>query len=216
MDAPHGRPQSPYVSAVEDRPKTADEHSKIQTERWNKLFVWCDALLAKLPSKLPFAKQIEQATTIDEVRKIVFGPLSESDSLELDLAIQDAFYPPDGTKRDDCFAHMRPGTLKRILKKRFSVKKADRELEINKAAQSKAPADKPLVAHVAGVIYEFLTACFPLEEWERLYLTGWALQTHFINRFTVIVRLLLTSLEPGCGKTSGRHNAPHPGIRLQR
>jgi hypothetical protein len=105
--------------------KTADDHANAETERRNKQNAWCDALLAKLPSKLPLSQQIEQATTIDELRNIVFDPLSENDpnSVEVDLAIQNAFYPPDGTKRDDCFKGMTERRLKRILRNRFNEKK---------------------------------------------------------------------------------------------
>jgi hypothetical protein len=180
--------------------KTAEDYSNAQTEHRNKQVAWCEALLAKLG----LLGQIDQATTIDELKKIVLDPLSEKDpnSLEVDFAVKNAFHPSDGTDRDDCFKHITERMLKRLLRKCFNEKNADRKRVINEATQSAAPADMPFLAYLAGMIYEFLTEYFPLEEWERLILTGWVLQTHFIGRFRFTPRLLLTSPEPGCGKTT--------------
>jgi hypothetical protein len=187
--------------------KSADDHADAETERRNKQNAWCEALLVKLG----LLAQIELATTIDELRKIVFDPLSKNDpnSVEVDLAVQNAFHPPDGTKRDECFKGLNERTLKRILRNRFNEKKHYRELEINAATQSAAQDDKPLLAYLAAIIYQFLTEHFPLEDWERILLTGWVLQTHFIDRFKFTVRLLLTSSEPGCGKSTLLDALPH-------
>jgi hypothetical protein len=46
------------------------------------------------------------------------------------LAIREALRPASGEKVDDCFAGLRRGSLKKILKKRFAEMKGQREREL--------------------------------------------------------------------------------------
>ena len=89
---------------------TADEHARAETESKRRLFAWADSTL----EQLGFGNRVKQAKTLNELRRVVF----DADALEVTLAIRDALHPVSG-KKDDCFANLKEGALKRLLEKHF-------------------------------------------------------------------------------------------------
>jgi predicted P-loop ATPase len=95
-----------------------EEHTRAETERKRHLFAWADGVL----HELGLAERIAHAGSLEELRKITF----DADAAEIALAIREALHPAGGAK-DDCFAGLREGGLKRILKMRFDEMKRERE-----------------------------------------------------------------------------------------
>ena len=102
-----------------------DEHARAETDRKRRLFAWADLVL----QQLGFADRVEQADSVDELRKVTF----DADTIEVALAIREALHPANGPK-DDCFAGLKDGGLKRLLKKRFEEMKKQREQELRNGA----------------------------------------------------------------------------------
>jgi hypothetical protein len=99
----------------------AEEHARAETERRRKLSAWADRLL----QELGLAERVARANSLDELHKIAFDP----DTAGVDLAIRKALHPAGGAKAD-CFAGLREGGLKRILKKQFDEMKKAREAQL--------------------------------------------------------------------------------------
>jgi hypothetical protein len=102
-------------------PPGAEEHAHAETERKNALFAWADDLLAQLG----VAKRIADATSFDELNKIMF----DVDAVDVVLAIRDALHPAHGS-RADFLAGMEEGTLKRLIRMRFEKMKKERRDEL--------------------------------------------------------------------------------------
>jgi len=100
---------------------TTDEHAGAATESKRRLFAWADRTL----EQLGFADRVKQVKTLNELRRVAF----DADTLEVTLAIRDALHPVSG-KRDDCFANLKEGALKRLLEKHFVefIKQREQEL----------------------------------------------------------------------------------------
>jgi hypothetical protein len=99
-------------------PPSAEEHARAETERKRQLFEWADRVL----HDLGLAKTVSEANSLDELRKIVF----DADAIEVALAIREALHPAAGAKAT-CFAGIRDGALKQLLKRRFAELKKERE-----------------------------------------------------------------------------------------
>lgn len=102
-------------------PPGAEEHARAETERKNRLFAWVDATLAQLG----VTQRIADATSFDELRKVIF----DVNTVDVELAIRDALHPASG-RRADHFAGMKEAMLKRLLQKRFRELKKERESEL--------------------------------------------------------------------------------------
>ena len=98
-----------------------EEHARAETERKRALFAWADTVL----QQLGIAAQVAQAQTLDELRKIVL----DIDDVDIALAINEALHPTAGSRAKH-FAGMKAGTLKRLLKTRFTELKKTREAEL--------------------------------------------------------------------------------------
>ncbi len=72
-----------------------------------------------------------RASGLEDLRKITFAP----DAAEVALAIREALHPVSGAKAD-CFAGLREGGLKRILRSRFGEMKAEREAQLRRPGGS--------------------------------------------------------------------------------
>jgi predicted P-loop ATPase len=101
----------------------ADAHARAETERKRKLFVWADRVLLDLG----WSERVKRANSLHELHKIVF----DTDAAEVALAIREALHPASGA-RADCFAGLREGGLKRILRMRFDEMKAQREAQLRR------------------------------------------------------------------------------------
>src|ERR1700756_4536536 len=96
---------------VSTAPPDADEHARADTQRNRRLFDWAEAVL----KQLGFDKAVAAARSIEELRRITF----DVDSAEVVLAIRDALHPPSG-HRQEHFRGLREGSLKLVLKNRFT------------------------------------------------------------------------------------------------
>jgi hypothetical protein len=113
---------------------TADEHARAETESKRRLFAWADGTL----EQLGFADRVKQAKTLNELRRVAF----DADALEVTLAIRDALHPVSG-KKDDCFANLKEGALKRLLEKHFIelIKQREQELHTGSAGGRQTAPD---------------------------------------------------------------------------
>jgi predicted P-loop ATPase len=118
-------------SIIPIAPDGADAHARAETERKRQLFAWADRLL----QELGLVERVKRATSLPELRKITFDP----DAAALALAIREALHPASGAKAD-CFAGLREGGLKRILKMRFDEIKAQREADLRRQGGSQQSA----------------------------------------------------------------------------
>jgi hypothetical protein len=100
----------------------AEEHANAEIKRKRALFQWADGVL----EALGLADLVARANGPDDLRKVCF----DVEPVEVTLAIREALRPASDEKVDDCFAGLRPGSLKKILKKRFAEMKAQREREL--------------------------------------------------------------------------------------
>ncbi len=105
-------------SVVPLHPHDADEHSRAETERKQRLFEWADRVLADLG----LADKVRNANTADDLRRVTFDHANPS---AVDLAIREALHPAIGSKRA-YFAGMNEGMLKRVLTMRFKERKKER------------------------------------------------------------------------------------------
>jgi predicted P-loop ATPase len=102
-------------------PPGAEEHARAETERKRQLFAWVDATL----EQLGVTQRIADANSFDELRKVIF----DADAVDVELAIRDALHPGSGRKAD-FLAGMKEGMLKRLLRKRFSELRREREEQL--------------------------------------------------------------------------------------
>jgi hypothetical protein len=110
------------AEATGSQDNTAGDYAKAYAQRQQARFDWCDNVLKQLGLDV----QIAQAQTFDALRRIKL----DLEDGRIDIAIQDALYPPAAGVRAECWVGQREGALKRVLKWRFDEKKKDRETEI--------------------------------------------------------------------------------------
>jgi predicted P-loop ATPase len=101
----------------------AEAHARAETERKRRLFAWADQVL----QELGLAERVKRANSLHELHKIAF----DTDAAKVALAIREALHPASGAKAD-CFAGLREGGLKRILRMRFDEMKAQREAQVRR------------------------------------------------------------------------------------
>jgi predicted P-loop ATPase len=99
----------------------AEEHARAETKRKRRLFAWADRLLRELG----LAERVARANNLGELCSITF----DANAAEVALAIREALYPASGAK-DGCFAGLRAGGLKHILRMRFGEMKKQREAQL--------------------------------------------------------------------------------------
>jgi predicted P-loop ATPase len=104
-------------------PFGAEEHARAETERKQRLFAWADNVLRELG----LAERVARANCLDELRRVTF----DADAAEVALAIREALHPASGA-RNDCFAGLRAGGLKHILRMRFDEMKKQREAQLRR------------------------------------------------------------------------------------
>jgi hypothetical protein len=109
-------------------PPGAEQYAKEETERKSRLFAWADRKLLELG----YVDRIKQASTLEQLRKVVFDP----DAADVALVIREALHPTSGVKAD-FLEGLRAGTLKRILKNRFDEMKDEREAELQRPGGGK-------------------------------------------------------------------------------
>jgi predicted P-loop ATPase len=111
---------------------SAETHASAETERKRQLFAWADRVLRELG----LADRIARANDLNKLRKIVF----DADAAKVALAIREALHPANGAKAD-CFAGLREGALKRILKNRFDEMKMEREAQLRRPSGGRSASD---------------------------------------------------------------------------
>jgi predicted P-loop ATPase len=130
----------------------ADEHARADTQRKQRLFEWCDAVL----ERLRLDKAVAAAKSIEELRRVTF----DADSAEITLAIRDALHPASG-RREEHFRGLKDGGLKLILKNRFAELKKAREAELRGSRRGKQrnwtddlklDKDGKIIGHLANLI----------------------------------------------------------------
>jgi len=134
--------------------KGADEHARADTERNQRLFDWADAVL----KQLGLHKAVADAKSIETLRGVTFN----ADSAEIAMAIRDALHPASG-KRAEYFRGLREGSLKQILKNRFTELKKAREAELRRRRSKDWTDDlildengriKPILANLVLILRE--------------------------------------------------------------
>jgi len=128
----------------------ADEHARADTERSRRLFDWADGVLRQLGLN----KAVAAVGSIEELRNITF----DADSAEVALAIRDALHPASG-ERAEHFRGLSAGSLKQILKNRFTALKKTREKELRRGKQPDWTADlildngkiRPIIANLERI-----------------------------------------------------------------
>jgi Virulence-associated protein E-like domain len=127
----------------------ADAHARADSERAEQLFAWADAVL----KQVGLTKAVAAARTIEELRRVIFN----TDSAEIILAIRDALHPASG-QRQAHFRGLREGSLKLILKNRFSQLKKNREAVLGRRKQPdwtdklKLDRDGRIVGNLANLV----------------------------------------------------------------
>jgi predicted P-loop ATPase len=101
----------------------ADERGRADNDRTRRLFDWALDVL----KSLGLDKAVTRATSIAELRAITL----DLECAEITLAIRDALYPATGC-RLGYLQGLREGSLKRILKNRFSELKNSREAKLQR------------------------------------------------------------------------------------
>ena len=70
----------------------AEEYARAETERKHQLFAWADRVL----QQLGLMDALARASSLDELRKVIFDP----DAADVALVIRAALHPAHGTKAD--------------------------------------------------------------------------------------------------------------------
>jgi predicted P-loop ATPase len=122
-------------------PPSNGDKGDANTERNKTLFEWASNLL----KKLGIAQAVERARSIEELRRI---SLNVEDG-EIALAIRDALHPA-GSQREPHFIGLREGSLKQILKNRFSDLKKDREKKLRGRGRSQRDWQDDLILDEDG------------------------------------------------------------------
>jgi predicted P-loop ATPase len=107
-------------------PLGSEEHARAETQRKQRLFEWADRVLRELG----LAERVACASSLDELRKVTF----DAEAAEVELAVRAALHPAVGAK-DNCFAGLRAGGLKHILRMRFGEMKKQRETQLHGGRQ---------------------------------------------------------------------------------
>jgi predicted P-loop ATPase len=117
----------PIKLPIPTPPPNADAHARADTERNRRLFDWAEAVL----KKLGLDKAVAAARSIEELRKVTLNV----DSAEIALAIRDALHPASG-HRQEHFRGLKEGSLKLVLKNRFTDFKKTREKMLKRGKPS--------------------------------------------------------------------------------
>ena len=110
-------------------------------ERHQRRMAWADSVLEQ------HIQAINNATTIEELKRVVFDP----DSPEILTACQDAIHPADG-HTEDHFDALTMATLKRLLKGRFKGLYRDRERELLRGPGQSTSGGAPYYDWTADLI----------------------------------------------------------------
>jgi hypothetical protein len=86
-----------------------------ETDRKRQLYAWADRLLRELD----LLDRIEQASSVEELRKIAF----DVNAPEVSFAILAALHPESGQRPAECFVDIGKRILQQILKARFAEAK---------------------------------------------------------------------------------------------
>jgi hypothetical protein len=105
-----------------------DGRTRGNAERTRRLFQWAATVL----ERLSLVRAVAEAATIEELRNITLNV----EDAEVSLAIRDALHPATGDREED-FRGLREGTLKQILKNRFTDLKRGREKVLLRDAGAK-------------------------------------------------------------------------------
>ena len=139
----------PIKLPISAPPPNADAHARADTERNQQLFNWAEGVL----KALGLDKAIAAARSIEELRRLTL----DVDSAEIALALRDALHPASG-QRQEHFRGLREGSLKAILRNRFTVWKKDREATLRRGKppdwtdQLILDKDGKIVANLANAI----------------------------------------------------------------
>ena len=104
--------------------KAAKDYASAAADRQKRQFEWARSVL----EQLGLADRIKNASSFDELRKIVF----DADAVGVTQAIQDKQHPASGPKDPD-FIGFKEGALKKLLRNQFDDMKKDREGELKKS-----------------------------------------------------------------------------------
>jgi hypothetical protein len=104
----------------------ADEYAQADTQRNQRLFDWADAVL----KSLRLDKAVAAAKSIEELSRVTFN----ANNARVTLAIRDALHPTRGPRQEH-FRGLKEGSLKLILKNRFTELKKTREKALRRRRQ---------------------------------------------------------------------------------
>jgi predicted P-loop ATPase len=129
-------------------PPDADELGRADTERWEQIFAWADALL----QALGLTATIAAATSIEELWKVAL----DMDATEIVRAIHAALHPASGQRKNH-FRNLKENQLKRILQNRLTEAKKDREAALRRGRRSGPDWTTKLVLDKNGNVIGNLT-----------------------------------------------------------
>jgi hypothetical protein len=124
-------------------PPNAEAHAHADTARNQRLFDWAEGLLRALG----LDKTIAAARSVEDLRRIAL----DVDSVEIALALRDALHPASG-QRQEHFRGLKEGSLKAILRNRFTVWKKDREATMRRGKAPKSDWTDQLILDKDGKI----------------------------------------------------------------
>ena len=137
----------PIKLPIPTPPPNADAHARADTERNRRLFDWAEAVL----KALGLDKAVAAARSIEDLRRIAL----DVNSAEIALALRDALHPTSG-QRQEHFRGLREGSLKAILRNRFTVWKKDREATLRRGKAPKSDWIDQLILDKDGKIRPIL------------------------------------------------------------
>ena len=137
----------PIKLPIPTPPPNADAHARADTERNRRLFDWAEAVLKALGLDMAVAA----ARSIEDLRWIAL----DVNSAEIALALRDALHPTSG-QRQEHFRGLREGSLKAILRNRFTVWKKDREATLRRGKAPKSDWTDQLILDKDGKICPIL------------------------------------------------------------
>jgi hypothetical protein len=195
----------------------AEDHAQAETERKRTLFASLDRLL----EEIGLAAKVAAAHDLRELASIIFDP----NAPEIDLTINDALNPADGSKRAAHFGNLSKKVLKRLLQSRFNDLKKDREKELSEwQSQSRASTPQPPpwrgaedpVPHLGNLVHSALRKYVEGSQEQLVAITLWIIHTHIFDQYEVTPRLILFSPAPGCGKSTALKFIEHVAARGMR
>ena len=137
----------PIKLPIPTPPPNADAHARADTERNRRLFDWAEGLL----ETLGLDKTIAAARSVEDLRRIAL----DVDSVEIALALRDALHPASG-QRQEHFRGLKEGSLKAILRNRFTVWKKDHEATLRRGKAPKSDWTDQLILDKDGKIRPIL------------------------------------------------------------